>query len=112
MVRMAACPSVAKMEEEASGELGCYRRKSTEEQKDSLGSTARHGKYSDNLEETDGGAVTWVVDLAQACEKVQLKVVCAWMMHFGFPQRILRMLCGYFEHHRRVLVEECVAIQN
>ena len=49
------------MNEEASGELGCHRRESTEQQKDSLGSTARHGKFYDNLEETDERAVTGVV---------------------------------------------------
>ena len=30
-------------------------------------------------------------------------------MHFGFPQRILRVPHGYFEHQRRVLFEGCVA---
>ena len=55
------------------------------------------------------GAVTLGADMAQAFEKAQVKVVWAWAMHCGFPQRILRVLCGYFGHPRGVLFEECVA---
>ena len=51
----------------------------------------------------DKGAVTLLVGLAKAREKVQLKVVSQWETLFGLPQRILGILCGYFEHHRRVL---------
>ena len=29
--------------------------------------------------------------------------------HFSFPRKILRVLCGYFEHQRRVQFEGCVA---
>ena len=42
-------------------------------------------KYSYKLEEMDKGAVTLVVDLAKACQKVQPQVVWAWATHFGLP---------------------------
>ena len=29
--------------------------------------------------------------------------------HFSFSRKILRVLCGYFEHQRRVQFERCVA---
>ena len=41
-------------------------------------------------------AVTLVLDLAKAFERVSLPVT-----HFGFPRKILRVLCGYFEHQMR-----------
>ena len=47
-----------------------------------------------------------VRDLAKAFE---LPVVWAWATHFSFPRRILRVLCGYFEHQRRVQFEGCAA---
>ena len=55
-------------------------------------------KHNYNVEEMDQGAVTLVVDLAKAFAKMQLKVVWAWAMHIGFPHRITRVLCGYFQH--------------
>ena len=33
----------------------------------------------------------------------------AWATHFLFPSKILRVLCGYIEHQRRVQFEGCVA---
>ena len=30
-------------------------------------------------------------------------------MHFGLPQRIIRLLCGYFEHQRSVFFQGCAA---
>ena len=44
-----------------------------------------------------------------AFERVSLPVVRAWATHFSFPRKILRVLCGYFEHQRRVQFEGCVA---
>ena len=41
--------------------------------------------------------------------RVSLLVVWAWATHFSFPTKILRVLCGYFEHQRRVQFEGCVA---
>ena len=64
-------------------------------------------KYNYNVEELDQCAVTMVVDLAKAFEKVQLKVVRACAMHFGFPQQILRVLFTCFQHQRMVLCEGC-----
>ena len=46
-----------------------------------------------------------VLDLAEAFERVRLPVVWAWVTHFSFPRKILRVLCGYFEHQRRVQFE-------
>ena len=60
--------------------------------------------------EEDRGAVTLVLDLAKVFERVSLPVVWAWATHFSFPRKILlRVLCGYFEHQRRVQFEGCVA---
>ena len=59
--------------------------------------------------EKDPGAVALVLDLAKAFERVSLLVVWAWATHFSFPRKILRVLCGYFEHQRRVQFEGCVA---
>ena len=55
--------------------------------------------------EEDRGAVTAVLDLAKVFERVSLPVVCAWATHFSFPRKILRVLCGHFEHQRRVQFE-------
>ena len=49
------------------------------------------------------------MDLAKAFERVSLPVVWAWATHFSFPRKILRVLCGYFEHQTRVQLEGCVA---
>ena len=57
----------------------------------------------------DQGAVALVLDLAKVSERVRLPVVWAWATHFSFPRKILRMLCGYSEHQRRVQFEECAA---
>ena len=46
---------------------------------------------------------------ATAFERVGLPVVWAWATHFSFPRETLRVLCGYFEHQRRVQFEGCVA---
>ena len=74
------------------------------------------GKYLMEMERFDGkakaeeqGAVAMVLDLAKAFERVSLPVVWAWATHFSFPRRILRVLCGYFEHQRRVQLEGCAA---
>ena len=36
-------------------------------------------------------------------------MVWACTTHFNFPRKTLRVLCGYFEHQRRVQCEGCVA---
>ena len=46
-----------------------------------------------------------VLNLAKAFERVSLPVVWAWATHFSFPRKFLRVLCGYFEHQRRVQFE-------
>ena len=56
----------------------------------------------------DQKAVALVLDLAKVFERVSLLVVWAWATHFSFPRKILRLLCGNFEHQRRVQFERCV----
>ena len=55
------------------------------------------------------GALALVLDLAKALERVSLLVVWAWATHCSSPREILRVLCGYYEHQRRVQFEGCVA---
>ena len=38
------------------------------------------------------GALTLILDLAKAFERVSLPVVWAWATHFNFPRKILRVL--------------------
>ena len=57
----------------------------------------------------DQRSVTLVLDLSRAFERVSLPVVWAWATHFKFPRKILRLLCGNFEHQWRVQFEGCVA---
>ena len=57
----------------------------------------------------DLGAVDQVKNQAQTFERVSFPVVWAWATHFSFPRKILRVLCGYFEHQRRVQLKGCVA---
>ena len=57
----------------------------------------------------DQGAAALVLDQTKAFERVSLPVIWAWATHFSFPRKILRVLCGYFEHQRRVQFEGCVA---
>ena len=52
--------------------------------------------------EEDVGAVALVLGLAKAFERVSFLWSGAWTTHFSFPRKILRVLCGYFEHQRRV----------
>ena len=59
--------------------------------------------------EEDVGAAALVLDLAKACKRVSLPVAWAWATHFSFPRKILRVLCWYIEHQRRVQFEGCVA---
>ena len=61
----------------------------------------------EKTKEEDQGAVALVLDLAKAFERVSLREVWAWATHFSFPRKILRVLCGYFEHQRRVQLEGC-----
>ena len=59
--------------------------------------------------EDDQGAVALVLDLTKALERVSIPVVWAWAAQFSFPRKILRVLCRYFEYHRRVQSEGYVA---
>ena len=57
----------------------------------------------------DPGAITPVLDLAKALERVGFPVVWAWATHFNFSRKIACEQCGYFEHQRCVQFEGCVA---
>ena len=64
-------------------------------------------RFNGKAKAENQGAVALVLDLAKAFERVSLPVVWAWATHFRFPRKILRVLCGYFEHQRRVQFEGC-----
>ena len=64
-------------------------------------------RFDGRAKAEDQGAVALVLGLARASERVSLPVVWAWATHFRFPRR--RVLCGYFEHQRRVQFEGCAA---
>ena len=66
-------------------------------------------RFNGKAKEEDQGTLALVLDLAKAFERVSLLVVWAWATHFRFPRKILRVLCGYFEHQRRVHIEGCTA---
>ena len=59
--------------------------------------------------EKDAGATALVLDLADTSERLSLPVVWAWTTQFNCPRQMLRVLCGYSEHQRRVQIEGCVA---
>ena len=59
--------------------------------------------------EMDQGAITLVLDLALAFERVSPPVVWAWATRCNLPKKIWRVSCGYFEHQQRVQFEGCVA---
>ena len=70
------------------------------------------GKWKDLMEKERKrieGAVALVLDLAKAFERVSLQVVWAWATHFSLARKILRVLCDYSEHQRRVQFEGCAA---
>ena len=66
-------------------------------------------RFNGRAKAEDQGAVALVLDLAKAFERVSFPVVWAWATHFCFPRKILRVLCGYFEHQRRAQFEGCAA---
>ena len=66
-------------------------------------------RFNGRAKAEDRGAVALVLDLAEAFERVSLLVVWAWATHFGFPRKILRVLCRYLKHQRRVQFEGCAA---
>ena len=63
-----------------------------------------------NVEEVDRRNSYFFVDLAEAFEKVLLRAV--WALGHALRHlatKFLRVLCGYFQHQRKVLFEGCVA---
>ena len=67
-------------------------------------------RFDGKAKEGDQGSVALVLDLVKVLERVSFLVVWAWATHFSFPRKILRVLCGYFEHKRRVQFEECSGV--
>ena len=65
-----------------------------------MGNIDGDGKIRWQSEKKDQGVLALVLDLAKAFGRVSLPVVWAWATHFSFPRKILRVLCGYFEHQR------------
>ena len=49
-----------------------------------------------------------VVVFSPGLHNVHLVVVWQWATELGLPQRILRVLCGYFAHQRRLRHEDSV----
>ena len=66
-------------------------------------------RFNGRAKATDQGCVALVLDLAKAFERVSFPLVWAWATAFQLPRKILRVLCGYFEHQRRVQFEGCAA---
>ena len=66
-------------------------------------------RFNGRAKAEDRGAAALVLDLAKAFERVSLPEVWAWATHLSLPRKILRVLCEYFEHQRRVQYEGCVA---
>ena len=66
-------------------------------------------RFNGKAKEDDQGALALVLDLAKAFGRVSLLVVWAWATHSSFTRKILRVLCGNFEHQRRVQFEGCAA---
>ena len=64
-------------------------------------------RFNYSAGEKEQGALALVLDLAETFTRV--RVVLAWATHFDFTKKISRVLCGYFEHQRRVHFEGCVA---
>ena len=66
-------------------------------------------RFDGKAKEEDQRAVALVLDLAKAFGRVSRPVVWEWAAHVSFPRKILRVLCGYFEHQERVQFVGCVA---
>ena len=66
------------------------------------------GRFEYGSDWIDQGAITLVFNLATAFERVSLPVAWARVTHFNFFKQILRVLCDYFDHQRRVQFEGCV----
>ena len=96
-------PEVAKWQQKYRVDLGRYRRAKWRSSAHIVGSSDGDGEIKAKAD--DQRAVALVQDLAKAFERVSLPVVWAWATHFSFPRKILRVLCGYFEHPRRVQFE-------
>ena len=89
--------------------IGRYRWQEWRNSANSVGNIGGSGKILCKAKEEDQRAVASVLDLAKAFERVSIPVVWACATHFSFPRKILRVLCGYFEHQRRVQFQGCVA---
>ena len=65
-------------------------------------------RFDHRAGDMDQGAITLVLDLAEAFERASLPFGLVSDAFQG-SQNGLLVLCGHFEHHRRVQCEGCVA---
>ena len=72
-----------------------------------VGNIDGHGKvlWQSKRRGSRGGSFGSGPGEGRACQPV----VWAWATHFGFPRKILRVLCGYFEHQRRLMCGRAAA---
>ena len=102
--------SVCKASRRSQAEVSCVDWDATDGRNGGAQQTVREiliemERFSGKAKAEDQGALALVLDLAKAYERVSLLVVWAWATHFSFPRKILRVLCGYFEHQERVQFE-------
>ena len=69
------------------------------------GRSCRRWRGTKNSRKSKPGSCSLGFDLAKAFERVSFPMVWALLTHFSFPRKILRVLCEYFEHQRRVQFE-------
>ena len=87
--------------------IGTPRIVATEELNEHWGILMEMERFKCRTGQNHFGAVALNQDLTKAFKRVSL--LWAWATHFCFSKKILRVLCGYFEHQRRVQFEGCVA---
>ena len=85
------------MAAEVSRGLGCTDGRNGGAQQTVWEILLEMGRFNGKAKEEDQGALALALDLAMAFKRVSLLVVWAWATPFGFPRRILRVLCGYYE---------------
>ena len=69
-------------------------------------------RFNDKAKEEDQGALALVLDLAKEFEWVSLPVGLGLGNALQLPKEVLRVLCGFFEHQRRVQFEGCAGAAN
>ena len=104
-------PEVAKWEQKYCADWDATDGRNGEAQRTVWEVLMEMERFNGRAKAEDQGTVALVLDLAKAFERVSILVVWAWATHFSFQRKIVRVLCGYSEHQRRVQFEGCVAEQ-